>query len=65
MAAERSISRCHARSRERTRSVVPSSSTSVAPATAAPTAVRQAKPTFSFVSGALRTIAARAAGTIV
>ena len=37
----------------------------VAPATAGPTAVRHANATFSSVSGALRTIAARAAGTIV
>ena len=62
MAAERSSSRCHATSRARTRSVSRSRAISVAPATAGPTAVRHANAIFSLVSGALRTIDARAAG---
>jgi hypothetical protein len=39
--------------------------TSVAPAIAGPTAVRQANAIFSLVSGAFLTMAARTSGTIV
>jgi septum formation protein len=60
--AECSISRRHCASRAVTRSVVPSSATVVARATDEPTAVRQAKATFSGESGAFLRTAASASG---